>query len=208
MPVNLIFITPGNYTIDDNGIPGDNTSVVRDGNGTVLFTFVHPVDELGFTVSTPGVNLTVNLTDPLGAANLTIGNLTSAATSPDSITVGNVRTTGTVTLVSNGAITELGADAGADIVAGQVVLSAGTGVGTAANALETQTSAIEAETGTGGITLGNFGAVQVGGISDSVDGLEVATSGNISFTNVGTILRPTTRAPSRSMAAVPRGTSP
>ena len=78
MPLNLIFIQPGNYTIDDNGIPGDNISVIRDGNGVVIFTFAHPADALGFTVSTPGVNITVNFTDSMNAANFTIG-----STDPD-----------------------------------------------------------------------------------------------------------------------------
>ena len=36
MPLNLIFIQPGDYTINDNGIPGDNTSVIRDSNGVVI----------------------------------------------------------------------------------------------------------------------------------------------------------------------------
>ena len=60
MPLSLIFIQPGTYTIDDNGIPGDNISVIRDSNGVVIFTFGHPADALGFTVSTPGVNIIVN----------------------------------------------------------------------------------------------------------------------------------------------------
>jgi hypothetical protein len=124
MPLNLIFIQPGTYTIDDNGIPGDNISVIRDGTGTVIFTFAHPADALGFTVSTPGVNIVVNLTDSLNAANLTIGStdpdpLIGPPQSPDSIVMKNVVTTGTVTLVSNGAITEGGADAASDITAGR-----------------------------------------------------------------------------------------
>ncbi|KAB2948925.1 MAG: hypothetical protein F9K19_24460, partial [Rhizobiaceae bacterium] len=187
MPLNLIFIAPGNYTIDDNGIPGDNTSVIRDGTGAVIFTFAHPADSLGFTVSTPGVHLTVNFTDSLGAANFTVGDLTSAGTSPDSITIGNVRTTGLVTLVSNGAITELGGDAGADIIAGQLILSAATGVGSGANAIETQTSFIEAETDTGGINIRNLGPVQIGGLSDQVSGLNVGTSGDINLWAAGSI---------------------
>ena len=48
MPLNLIFTNPGTYTIEDNGIPGDNTSVIKDGSGTVIFTFAHPADSLGF----------------------------------------------------------------------------------------------------------------------------------------------------------------
>ena len=188
MPLNLIFITPGDYTIEDNGIPGDNTSVIRDGTGAVIFTFVHPADSLGFTVTTPGVNLTVNLTDSLGAANVTIGDLASAAATPDSLIIGNLRTTGIVTLVSNGAITELGGDAGADIVGGQVILSAGTGVGTAGNAIETQVALIEAETVTGGINIRNFGSVQIGGSSADVAGLNVGTSGDINLWTAGSIL--------------------
>ncbi|HKX89086.1 MAG TPA: hypothetical protein VJM13_07745, partial [Sphingopyxis sp.] len=187
-PLNLIFITPGNYTIEDDGVPGNNTSVIKDGSGTVIFTFIHPADSLGFTVSTPGVNLTLNFTDSLGAASLTVGSLTDPADTPDSITVRSINTSGAVTLVSNGAIVEGGTDAAADIVAGSLVLSAVTGVGTAGNAVETQTGALEAEAVTGGINLSNFGSVQIGGVSADVDGLDVATSGNLLFTNVGTIL--------------------
>jgi serralysin len=187
MPLNLIFTQSGNYTIEDDGIPGNNTSVIKDGSGVVVFTFAHPADSLSFTAGVPGVNITVNITDSLGAANFTIGDLTNAAVTPESIAIRNVQTTGIVTLVANGAITEAGSDAAPDIVAGQVILSAGTGIG-AGNAIETQTSAFEAETNTGGIAIGNFGAVQIGGISDDVDGLEVTTSGDINFTNYGTIL--------------------
>jgi len=188
MPLNLIFITAGTYTIEDNGVPGDNTSVIKDESGTVIFTFIHPVDSLGFTVSAPGVNLVVNITDSLGAADFTIGSLTDPAVTPDSIVVQNVNTTGTVTLVSNGSITEGGNDAAADIVAGELILSAQTGVGTSVNAIDTQVAALEAETVTGGIAIGNFGSVQIGGISADVDGLDVVTSGSIRLTNVGTIL--------------------
>src|SRR6185436_7536034 len=115
MPLTLIFTQPGTFTIDDNGIPGDNTSVIRDSNGVVIFTFLHPADALTFRVSTPGVNLIVNITDPLGAADFTIGNLDpdpliGSAQTPDSIVIRNIHTTGDVTLVSNGSITEGGND--------------------------------------------------------------------------------------------------
>src|SRR6187401_3771445 len=146
MPLPFTFSQPGTFTIDDNGIPGDNISVIRDSNGVVIFTFVHPADALGFTVSTPGVNLVINFTDSMGAADFSIGDLTNPATTPDSIVMKNIRTTGDVTLVSNGTITEGGADAAADIVAGTLVMSAVNGVGTGGNAIETQTSFIEAET--------------------------------------------------------------
>src|SRR5688572_25892713 len=171
MPLNLIFITPGNYTIEDNGIPGDNISVIKDGNGVVIFTFGHPVDGLGFTVSTPGVNITVNFTDSMGAANFTIGSLTNLAESPDSIVFRNIETTGTVTLVANNTITEGGADLASDITAGAVILSAVNGIGTPGNAIETRTGLFEAETTTGGVAISNIGSVQIGGISADIDGL-------------------------------------
>ena len=69
MALNLIFTQPGNFTIEDDGIPGNNTSVIKDGDGNVIFTFVHPADALGFTVSTPGVNLTS--TSPIRSARRT-----------------------------------------------------------------------------------------------------------------------------------------
>lgn len=188
MPLTLSFLSSDDCTIDDNGVPGDNTSVVRNGTGGVIFTFVHPADSLTFFASTPGVNLNFNFTDSLGAANFTVGNLTNAAQSPDSIVMNRVNTTGIVTLVSNGAISEGRADAGADIVAGPLLMSAATGIGTPGNAIETQTFQIEAETTTGGINISNFGSVQIGSWTDEVNGLHVLTSGNITLTNLGTIL--------------------
>ena len=192
MPLNLIFIQPGNYTIDDNGIPGDNISVIRDGNGVVIFTFGHPADGLGFTVSTTGVNITVNFTDSMNAANFTIGStdpdpMVGPPQSPDSIVMKNIVTTGTVTLVSNTTITEGGSDSASDITAGALIMSAVSGVGTTVNAIETRTGLFEAETTTGGVNIRNIGSVQIGGISADVDGLDVATSGNINFVNIGSI---------------------
>jgi hypothetical protein len=104
MPLNLEFPDPGDSTIDDNGIAGDNISVIRDSDGGVLFTFGHPADALNFTVTVPGVNMTINFTDSMNAANFMIGNTADLADSPDSITMKHIRTSGTVTLVSNNAI--------------------------------------------------------------------------------------------------------
>src|SRR5262245_43096081 len=106
MPLDLIFITAGNYTIEDDGIPGNNTSVIKDGTGAIIFTFIHPADSLSFTASVPGVNITVNFSESLGAADFRIGDLTDPADSPASISIQNVQTTGDVILVSNGSITE------------------------------------------------------------------------------------------------------
>ena len=142
---------------------------------------------LSIQASVPGVNITLNITDSLGTGSLQVGDLANPGQAPDSIVVDNISTFNGVTLVASGSITEAGSDSAVDIQAASVVLSAGTGVGVPGNALETQTGAIEAETDTGGIAIGNVGAVQIGGLTDAVAGLNVVTSGDIDFTNLGTI---------------------
>src|SRR5688572_14759916 len=177
----------GTYVLEDDGVPGNNFSRLRYPDGTFV-VFEHPTDFIEFTTTVPGVTLVVNFTDSLGAAALRVGSLTVAGQSPETIVMQSVQTTGAVTLVATGSITEgSDADAAADIIAGSLVMSAGTGIGTPGNALETQTGLMEAETSTGGIAIGNFGAVQIGGISADVEGLDVATSGDITFTNLGSI---------------------
>ena len=107
---------------------------------------------------------------------------------PNSIVVKQLRSDAFITLASNGSIAEGGADAAADIVAAGLVMSAGTGIATAGNALETQITFIEAETGTGGINIVNSGAVQIGGLTAEVRGLDVRTSGDLNFTTTGFIV--------------------
>lgn len=187
MPTTLILSEAGSYTIEDDGTPGNATSIVKDGDGTVVAVIAHPADQLIIKATVPGVNVTLNITDSLGTGGLQVGDLADPGQCPDSIVVDNITTSSSVTLVANGSITEGGSDAAVDIQASSVVMSAGTGVGAPGNAIETQTGAIEAETNTGGIAIGNVGAVQVGGLTDSVSGLSVATSGDLNFTNLGTI---------------------
>jgi hypothetical protein len=186
MALNLIFTQPGSFTIADDGIVGNNTSVILQ-DGVVIFTFLHPADALGFTVASPDVHITFDLVDTLGAASVTIGDLANAAACPETITVDRIQTTGAVVLAATNSIGEGGNDAQVDIEAGSLVLSAGTGVGTAGNAIETQVAFVEAETNTGGINLSNTGVLFVGGLTDAVNGLEVVTSGDLKVTNSGTI---------------------
>jgi hypothetical protein len=119
MPLNLIFSTAGNFTIDDDGIPGNGiSSIFKD--GVFVQNFAHPADELVIRVSEglAGVHITLNFVDSLGAADLIVGpTIGGLASPPDSIVVRSVNTAGAVTLFSNGTITELGSDAGADIFA-------------------------------------------------------------------------------------------
>ena len=141
------------------------------------------------------MHLIFNVADSFGTANVTVGSLTSSAQSPNSIVVGHLRTDDFITLVSNGTITEGGVDTPADIIAAALTLSAVTGIGTPGNAIETQTTFIEAETNTGGINIANFGQVQIGGITANVEGLDVATSGDINFSATGGIFIADTSGP-------------
>ena len=91
-------------------------------------------------------------------------------------------------MIANNAITEFGNDAATDVTASTLILSTTTGVGTPSNAIETQVGVIEAETNTGGINLLNFGTVSIGGLTADVDGLDVITSGNLSFVTFGSMV--------------------
>ena len=187
MPVSAFFVIPGSFTLSDDGVVGNNISTVRTANGSSIFPFVHPADSVTFEASAVVVDLAVDFSDLLGTAALTLGDLLAPGDSFENLFMDRVNTTGTVTLVANAAITEVGSDAGADVIAGALVASAGTGIGTALNALETQTSVIEAKTTTGGININNVGAVVIGGSSDQVNGLQVLTSGDIRLVNLGSI---------------------
>ena len=107
---------------------------------------------------------------------------------PSSIVVRPSAVTASSPSSPTGAITEGGSDTPADIVANAMVFSAATGVGTAGNAIETQTSFIEAETNTGGINIANYGPLQIGNISSNVEGLDVVTSGDINVSTTGFFL--------------------
>jgi hypothetical protein len=109
-------------------------------------------------------------------------------------------------MVANLNILESASDSAADIVASTLLLSAVTGVGTAANALETQVGVLEAETTTGGINIRNFGTVSIGGLSDDVEGLDVGTSGNILWKISGRSSCPMRVDRRPSMVAPPRAT--
>src|SRR5687767_3723089 len=118
MPVfiDLAGLSNGTYTIEDDGTPGNNTSLVRGPAGNIVTTFVHPADDLTI-LSRPNQSIVVNFTDVLGTANLTIGNVFSSVQSPDSLQIGSVLTSGVVTLSTRGAISEFGNDPDLDIVA-------------------------------------------------------------------------------------------
>ena len=141
-------------------------------------------------LSRTGQNVTVNLTEALGTASLTIGSLTSTTVRPDLIFVNRVSTPGNVTLTANQTITEATGDVGNDIVANQLMLDAGQTIGTGGNPIETQVLQLEAETVNGGIFLGNVGDLTIGGATAELRGLFTGSTGstaNIMLTNSGSI---------------------
>ena len=149
MAVTITANVPGVWVLEDDGIVGNGIVRFRrpDGNSTA---FTIPADSVTLLVNVPGVTWVVDLVDPLGAAAFTVGNLTNAAQSPDAIVTQNVQA-GAITLVANGSILESSVDSdfAADIVGTSLVLSAGTGVGTPAEAIETQVGVLEADSLTG-----------------------------------------------------------
>lgn len=187
--IDLSTLGPGTYTIEDDGTPGNGTSVVRDPTGAIIQTFLHPADQLT-VISKVGQNININVTDSLTTANFTVGSLTDLSINPDNIQIGGVLTSGTVTLAARNTINEWGSDAATDIVAGKLYLDAANGIGLGGNAIETQVSLLEAESITGGIRLSNISDVTIGGAGGTPDlrGLWTGSSGDIVFTNQGAIL--------------------
>ena len=187
--IDLSTLGTGTYTIEDDGTPGNGTSVVRDPLGNIITTFAHPADQVR-VISKIGQNININITDSLTTADLIVGSLTVPSENPDNINIGGVLTSGTVTLAARVQVNELGSDSATDIVAGKLFIDAGTGVGTGGNAIETQVSVLEAESVTGGIRLSNINDVTIGGAGGTAElrGLWTGTAGDIVFTNQGAIL--------------------
>ena len=163
---DLVFNLPGSTDtqLEDNGIPVDGMSRLRDAGATPGFdttTFAHPTSSLTIH-GTAGDSVTVSLVDSLGSADLTIGSLTDAAVRPDSISVDNVVTSGTVNLAATGSIGELGIDGAPDIVANAAALLAGGSIAI----LDLQVSTVAAaNTGSGVTDIINAGDLVVGTVS-------------------------------------------
>lgn len=75
-------------------------------------------------------------------------------------------------------------NAGADLTVSRLGLTAGTGIGLAAD-IDTVVTNLEAQTTTGGIFVSNTGALTIGGVNGTLTGLSVATSGDIDVTALG-----------------------
>src|SRR5207302_526424 len=136
--IDLSALGNGTFTVEDDGTPGNGTSIIRDPIGNIVSTFAHPADALTI-LGRAGQNLNVNITDSLTTADFTVGDLVSTSVRFDNVSVAAVLTSGAVTLTANNAVSELGNDGATDIIAGKLFLDAGTGIGVG-NAIETQVS--------------------------------------------------------------------
>jgi trimeric autotransporter adhesin len=90
-------------------------------------------------------------------------------------------------------------DVGADVSVSKLAMTAGTGIGFSGTSLsadiDTAASQIEARTDTGGMVINNAGAVTVGGVTGSLGGLHVVTSGDLFLFAGGTITLADTDGP-------------
>jgi hypothetical protein len=189
---------PGTAFLEDDGGPFNGISRLRSFEGKFETTdFAHPTSSLTIN-SGAGQTIIVTLDNDSSIENLTIGSLTNSALSPDAINIGNVSVGNTITLAATGEITELFSDAANDISAVRVALSAGTGIGVG-NAIELAPPlgfiAVEAQTNTGGIFLSSTASLNIGGVTSSLTGLKVTTSGDIDIVTGGRIVLQDTDGP-------------
>src|SRR5262249_7279205 len=92
----------------------------------------------------------------------------------------------TVFLFAESAVLDVNAGTN-NVAAAKVMLEGRTGVGAAADPIETAVSNLEAFTETGGIFVANTGDVVLGGSDPTLNGVQVGTSGDIRLVNAGSI---------------------
>ncbi|MDB5385367.1 MAG: Extracellular serine protease precursor, partial [Planctomycetaceae bacterium] len=174
---------------------GSAPLLVDAGSGTVS---IHP-NTAGLQVNVGGAGTTDTSTIlDINAQELSNinGSLNFSTLTSDFHIVGKISPTGgnTVTIQTTQRIIDdhngSADDTDSDIVAANVVLSGGAGVGVSGGTatdqeIETTASNLESNGGTGGVAIANIGNLTIGGIS-SVVGVS-ATGGNISVTSVGGI---------------------
>ena len=99
------------------------------------------------------------------------------------ITIGRLDAgSGRAGISSAGGILSAGGTGGADITASEISLLAAQGIGTGADALETDTAALEAQAGLDGVFLQNAGAITVGPLAAQPTANRVNTDGSLGGT--------------------------
>jgi len=96
-------------------------------------------------------------------------------------------TTGTVTISAGGSIIDQLAGESANVVAANLALTAGTGIGVGDD-LDTQVASVEAVTATGGVFLQNTGNLTIGGVTGSLAGVDVTSAGALAVTTAGSLV--------------------
>jgi fibronectin-binding autotransporter adhesin len=157
-----------NAIFEDNGAPADGRSQLRSTTGPTFAT-------TAFKHSTGSLNLMGDTSDAIQLAFVeTLGAADFSVTSVGSVAAGFAATTGNVIVSASGAITDLGSDATADLIANNVTLTAGTGIDVDVNGVTLSASV------TG---IGNMD------IADTAGGLQVTsaatTNGSIVLSAAG-----------------------
>ena len=123
--------------------------------------------------------------DFVTATTTTVGNQTAGTIAVN----GAISPAGTTTLllVTNAALEDN--LAGTDITVTNLGVDAETGVGVTGSStvVEVSVTAIEARTATGGLSISGVGAIAVGGVTGSLTGLRIETSGDLTIAAAGTI---------------------
>jgi len=212
-PITLTTGAGGTLTVDCNGSEFlgqqsiTTTGGFVNGSGTVTITADH------FVISTAADSIytgsgTVNIQPRTNAEVIQLGTTTDAeldlsnaelgVIGAGTLHIGNAVDTGNLMLTTaisypTALALQTGgtifANAFADsVTAPTLALSGGTGIGFSTRALLTQVSTLSAQTSTGSIFLSNTGNVVInGGVIAGVNGMQVMTSGIISFNNAGSI---------------------
>lgn len=172
-------------------LAGDATFSAALGGTTPLASIsVTTVDDLAFNnnIATSGDVIQTAGTGLTTFSGGTIGGLLTA-TNEAILLAGVTHTvTGTATLTATVSTISDGNGAANNITAPNVALTAVTGVGTAADPIETMLTNFEATSATGGVFLSNAGALNIGNVNGALNGVDVTgASGNISLVATGSI---------------------
>ncbi len=192
-------------TLSDDGTAGDGISMIDSTLGEVVM-FVYPTVSL--TINAGDGNDTIDLQglDSTFAGAITV----NGGADSDSVSVtgntnanggtisigeagdvevisfdgGALITTGNVNLFSIGSIADN--DALTDVSANNAALGSGTGIGNFANSLDTTVTTLEADGGTGGVSISNTGDLTIDDIHATLTG--VTATGDIELTSDARIL--------------------
>lgn len=207
----------GNLTLNGNITQGGASQLVKTGTGAATLagtnTYSGNTSINGGTLVVQNGNAILNTAGPVSAAvgatlqllnnetvssfvgagdfgagtndsTLALGNNVLTATSGAAIA--NVTSTATGGIIVSTAITD--ADDDNNITGTGIFLQAGTGIGTSVDPIETTITNFEAVTATGGVFISNTGALNIGGVSAALSGVDVTgASGAISLAATGTI---------------------